>query len=221
MPKEQESKISKEQYFEFLKPIASGITQTLGDNLCEVVLHDLAQPDASIVHIEGKVTGRKVGGSLTDLGLANLQLGDDQKDILNYLTQTRTGKVVKSSTIILRDEDGHVFGTVCINIDMSKFIALESLIREFVALDLQDPIQETFSDDVGEILQTLTEDANNRIGKPVEEMSRREKVRFVALLDEKGAFNVKKAVPVVAEYLGVSRFTIYNYLKEVRGDGSS
>lgn len=218
MPKTQKPKISKEQYFEFLKPIASGIVKTLGDNLCEIVVHDLAHPESSIVYIGGNVTGREVGGSLTDLGLANLQLGDEQEDILNYLTQTQNGKVLKSSSIMLRDENGHVFGTLCINIDMSRFIALESLIRDFISFDLKMQIHETFLDDISEVLQTLIEDANNKIGKPVAEMTKQDKVHFVALLDEKGAFNVKKAVPLVAEYLGTSRFTIYNYLKEVRGD---
>jgi predicted transcriptional regulator YheO len=218
MPKTRKPKISQEQYFEFLRPIASGIAKTLGDNLCEIVIHDLAHPDSSIVCIEGNVTGRRVGGSLTDLGLANLKLGDEQEDILNYLTQTQNGKVLKSSSIMLRDEKGHVFGTLCINIDMSKFIALENLIRELVDFDLQIHIRETFSDDINEVLQTLIGDANNKIGRPVEEMSKQDKVRFVAFLDEKGAFNVKKAVPFVAEYLDVSRFTIYNYLKEARGD---
>jgi len=218
MPKTQRPKISKEQYFEFLKPIASGIAETFGDNLCEIVIHDLAHPDSSIVCIEGNVTGRKVGGPLTDLGLANLQFGDAQEDILNYLTQTQNSKVLKSSSIMLRDENGHVFGTLCINIDMSKFIALENLIRELIAFDLQIQVQETFSDDISEVLQTLIEDASNTVGRSVEEMNKQDKVRFVAFLDEKGAFNVKKAVPFVAKYLGVSRFTIYNYLKEVRGD---
>lgn len=218
MPKMQKPKISKEQFFEFLKPIASGIVKTLGDNLCEMVVHDLAHPESSIVHIEGNVTGRKVGGSLTDLGLANLQLGDEQEDILNYFTQTQNGKVLKSSSIMLRDENDHVFGALCINVDMSKFIALESLIRDLIAFDLKIHVHETFSDDISEVLQTLIEDANNKIGKPVEEMTKQDKVRFVGFLDEKGAFNVKKAVPFVAEYLGTSRFTIYNYLKEAQGE---
>ena len=40
-------------------------------------------------------------------------------------------------------------------------------------------------------------------------------------LDERGAFLIKKSVEQVAERLGVSRFTIYNYLDQANRDGGS
>ncbi len=216
MPKTPKIQITKEQYFKLLRPIASGIVETLGDHLCEVLIHDLANPESSIVCIEGDVTGREVGGPLTDLGFINLRLGDSQEDMLSYLSRSHSGRLLKSSSIMLRDETGHVFGAFCINIDISKFVALEDLIREFTTVDLQVKVQETFVDDVSDVLHGFIEDANGKIGKRVDRMSKQDKVRLVALLDEKGAFTIKKAVPLVAEYLGVSRFTIYNYLKDVR-----
>ena len=47
-------------------------------------------------------------------------------------------------------------------------------------------------------------------------MTREEKQALVRYLDDRGAFALKKAVEAVAETLGVSRFTVYNYLDSRR-----
>jgi hypothetical protein len=54
--------------------------------------------------------------------------------------------------------------------------------------------------------------AESDLGKPVAEMNRVEKQRVVRFLDERGAFLIRRAVEDVADRLGVTRFTIYNYL---------
>jgi hypothetical protein len=52
----------------------------------------------------------------------------------------------------------------------------------------------------------------SQLGAPLAELSREDKQRAVRLLDERGAFQLRKAVEEVADALGVSRFTVYNYL---------
>ena len=47
---------------------------------------------------------------------------------------------------------------------------------------------------------------------PLDELSREDKQRAVQLLDERGAFQLRNAVEAVADTMGVSRFTVYNYL---------
>jgi hypothetical protein len=51
-----------------------------------------------------------------------------------------------------------------------------------------------------------------QLDAPLAELSREDKQLAVRLLDERGAFQVRKAVEEVADALGVSRFTVYNYL---------
>jgi hypothetical protein len=50
------------------------------------------------------------------------------------------------------------------------------------------------------------------LGAPLHELSRVDKQEAVRLLDERGAFQLRKAVEDVADAMGVSRFTVYNYL---------
>ncbi|MFJ4674715.1 MULTISPECIES: helix-turn-helix domain-containing protein [unclassified Kitasatospora] len=58
----------------------------------------------------------------------------------------------------------------------------------------------------------LAETARQFDGRPLAELDRAEKQRVVALLEERGAFTVRHGVETVASALGVSRFTVYNYL---------
>ena len=50
------------------------------------------------------------------------------------------------------------------------------------------------------------------LGAPLAELSREDKQRAVRLLDERGAFQLRKSVEEVADAMSVSRFTVYNYL---------
>ncbi len=55
-------------------------------------------------------------------------------------------------------------------------------------------------------------------GAPLGELSRTDKQAAVRRLDESGAFLLKKSIEDVAERMGVSRITIYNYLNAIRAD---
>jgi hypothetical protein len=68
-----------------------------------------------------------------------------------------------------------------------------------------------------EALEHLIAQAESHIGRPLAEMTRGDKQQLVGYLDERGAFALRKAVERVAELLGVSRFTVYNYLDSARG----
>jgi hypothetical protein len=61
-------------------------------------------------------------------------------------------------------------------------------------------------------IDRLIDLAEQGMEKRVEDMSRTEKQEVVRFLDERGAFLIRRAVADVAARLGVTRFTIYNYL---------
>jgi hypothetical protein len=61
-------------------------------------------------------------------------------------------------------------------------------------------------------VERLIAAAERSIGRKVPRMTRAEKQQVVRFLDERGVFLIRKAVEDVAERLGVTRFTIYNYL---------
>jgi hypothetical protein len=65
---------------------------------------------------------------------------------------------------------------------------------------------------LGATIGGLIEAAERGMGKHVADMSRIEKQQVVRFLDDRGAFLIRRAVEDIADRLGVTRFTIYNYL---------
>lgn len=61
-------------------------------------------------------------------------------------------------------------------------------------------------------LDGLLSDLAGELGAPLSELPRAEKQRAVRMLEERGAFAYRKSAETVAEALGVTRFTVYNYL---------
>ncbi len=61
-------------------------------------------------------------------------------------------------------------------------------------------------------LQRMLAAVEREEGRPLKELSRESKQRVVRQLDQIGAFTLRKAVEEVADALGISRFTVYNYL---------
>jgi DNA-directed RNA polymerase specialized sigma24 family protein len=65
-------------------------------------------------------------------------------------------------------------------------------------------------------LTGILADVQREFAEPLDELPRPEKQRAVRLLEEAGAFSYRKSVETVATALGVSRFTVYNYLNRDR-----
>lgn len=199
-----------------LKQISVGIQKLFGAS-CEVVIHDFRDLDHSIIHIEGNVTGRSVGGAATDLLLACVRNDNTAHDMYNYRTQLSNGRVMRSCTMFLRDETDKPYGAFCINFDISTFSQFHRYLENFVLADMLD-VSETFSDDMQSTVHAILVETVTEMGSELPILTRDEKVNLIARLDEKGVFQVKKAVPILADELGLSRSTVYNYLGEARGE---
>ena len=183
---------------------------------CEVVIHDFSDLERSIIHIEGNISGRKVGGGATDLLLTQARIGKTAGDFHNYQTFLPNGKKMKSCTMFLRDEDGKAYGAFCINLNIGVFAGFHRILGELLALEAGSEVSETLSDDIQQTIHIMLMKAVNEIGAELPIMSKADKIDLIARLDEKGAFQVKRAVPLIAEELGLSRSTIYNYLTKAR-----
>lgn len=206
---------SRAAIFDALRPVVEGISRTFGAD-CEVVLHDFTDPEQSIVAIAGDVTHRKVGGSVTQIGLSLVAQGDEARDQIGYVTQTRDGKVLKSSTLLLRDQDGRVFGAICINLDVTEFRAISKRLHQLAGPVLAKPSAVHFTDDITEVIRAVIDDEEAAIGRGPNRSRKEHRLRIVAALKRRGAFAVQRAVPLVADYLQVSRATVYADLDELR-----
>ena len=202
---------------QFLFQLAKGISRQFGPN-CEVVVHDLDSndPNSSIVAIEnGHVTGRKVGDGPSHVVLEALRSGrENLTDHLSYLTRTKDGKILKSSTIYVRDDDGEAIGIFAINYDITLMLAMEENLKQFTATDQDQREPERISRNVGDLLDELIEQSVKIVGKPVALMTKEDKVKAIQFLNETGAFLITKSGDKVCKYFGISKYTLYSYIDE-------
>jgi predicted transcriptional regulator YheO len=203
-----------------LSVVADAIAGMFGAQ-CEVVVHDFKDLSCSIVKIvNGHVTGRYVGGCMTDFGLKMLKQDDSTNLFLNYATVTGAGRQLKSSTLLFRDEDGKPAAALCINVDATEMIHYSRLIQTFFSPAAQPPPGEghveTFQEDIGATLQEAARKTLEKTAIPISSMKKEDRLKIVAELEDRGFFLIKGSVNYLARKLRISKFTIYGYLEEAR-----
>jgi predicted transcriptional regulator YheO len=197
-----------------LTPVVDGIAATFGP-VCEVVLHDYRKPERSVVAIAGSVTGRTVGGAMSEIGMRMVARGDEAADELNYVTRTDTGKLVKSSTMPLRDSSGAVFGALCVNVDVTAASEVHTLLGALAGIGTApaEPPVTTFGDDIDSVVDVMLDTHRHQSWALLDRAGRLDLFRS---LDERGVFGVRRAIEQVAGRLGISRASAYSYLSQSR-----
>jgi predicted transcriptional regulator YheO len=200
-----------------LRPVVDGIVATFGP-MCEVVLHDYRQPEKSVVAVAGSVTGRDVGGAMSEIGMRILARGDEADDDLNYVTRTGAGQLVKSSTMVLRDSTGAVFGALCVNVDITAVHEAQALLGALAGPSsaAAEPPVTAFGNDIDSVVDAILD--AHRLGQTQSwaGLGRTERLELFRSLDEHGVFAVRRAVEQVAARLGISRASAYSYLSQAR-----
>ena len=205
--------MDKAFYRPFWIQLAKGIAGHFGEN-CEVVIHDLMENDEehTIIFIEnGHVTGRKVGDGASHIVLESRNKKPEElKDRINYLTQTEDGRILKSTTIYIRDNDDKVIGIFAINYDITNYIMMDYSLKSLIGTNDEKP--ERITKDVNSLLDDLIDQSVKLVNKPVSQMNREDKIRAIRFLQDKGAFLITKSGDKVSKYFGISKFTLYNYI---------
>lgn len=205
--------MEQETVLDFLKRLADGISTMFGEN-CEVVIHDMKNFESSIVYIKNKqVTQREVGDQFKILGTKNVDAFFKGSDLINHKGVAKNKHLIKSSTFHIKGDGYHyAFG---INYDYTNLSLVQSVLKDLtqVGENLDDVIER---DSLEHTLESLYDKALEYIGKPVAFMTKEDRVKMIEFLDRKGAFSIHKSIPIISEKMNISRFTIYNYLKEIR-----
>jgi predicted transcriptional regulator YheO len=209
--------MENDQILELFKPLVKTLGKTLGDHF-EIVLHDVSDISSSVIAIENNhITNRDINSPATDLlveMLNSAEVNENNKK-LNYTSRLDNGKLIKSSTTLIKNTEGEIIGAFCINIDLSSIIIAENFLEQIAYTD-ENEIDEQFPNDANKFIEIMIKKAASKINVPIELASKDDKLEIVAFLDENNIFDFKGAVVRVANKLNVSKFTIYNYLEELR-----
>jgi predicted transcriptional regulator YheO len=207
------------QILESIKPIVDGIALFLGKD-CEVLLHSFENLERSVIYIaNGHITGRTVGSPITDLGMKLLNDAEPPASHMPeyYFSKTASGKTLRSASIMIRNSAKKPIGMLCINFNMSA--PLEHILDTFscsVRQSFSEESPENFVTSVEELVKTtlgeITKNINSHSGIPNNAKNK----TIVRELAGKGIFNIRGAIDIVARELSVSRYTIYNYMREIK-----
>ncbi len=204
--------MTRDEAFEFLDRTARGIAEMFGSS-CETLVQDMGHPNHPILSIyNGQVSGREVGSTLDILGSAkSLDATQLSTDYVNLYATTPTGQQIKSSTFHLIGEDYNL--ALGIDFDFSSLVYANRILVDLMnaGADLQSALWQGGDSGIGE----LFEECLAAVGKPVSALNKKDRLKVIALLDQKNAFSYRKSVPFVAKHLQVSRYTVYKYLGEL------
>lgn len=181
----------------------------------EVAVHDLRQPESSIIAIyNGHLTDREVGDGATDLGLRRLEGEDIPDKMIGYANESPDGTKMKSSSLAIRDDEGTLIGALCLNLDISYFEQYGKFIERLISTHESEHLED--GEDFG--ATTPREDIKDAIdqiriskGWMGQSLSNDQKRTIVEHLYRQGHFKKRGAVTIMADELGLTRPSIYNY----------
>jgi predicted transcriptional regulator YheO len=203
------------QLLDSVKPIVEGIAAFMGEN-CEVTLHSFERLDASVIHIaNGHITGRSEGSPITDLGMKILResTGTDRDHTDCYYSKTTDGKTLRSITIMIRNPTGKPVGMLCINLNMDA--SLFSMINTLAVPQAENSkTPENFVANLDDLIKTTLRETIDAINRHNDIPNHEKNKTIVCELIRKGLFDIRGAIDIVARELSVSRYTIYNYIRE-------
>ncbi len=212
--------MNNNELLDYLKVTMEGLSVILGDKV-ELAVHDLYNHELKYI-CHGEITGRDVGYKMpmsvyeSIFSLAE-ETGSDY--LAGYASHVPSGKEIRASHIIYRDEQGKPCAMMCINQDLSTYLELKSIIDNIVKIN--KPISENINVEpedenyIQKVSQQVILDVIEKL-KPSNLDSKESRLEVIKNLDAKGIFTVKNAVPVVCKTVGISQATLYNYLREIR-----
>lgn len=218
------------------------IVEFLGNALgqdYEIVLYDLSLDPPSIAAItNGHISGRTVGSPLTGAALQMLSAGDYETNnfVCNYKGITKDGRILRSSTMFIKDSSGKPIGLLCINFDDSRFQELQGTLLSTIhpgaflepeTEQISAPIPkdasavlpaasaENFPVDISSLMQKIFNDATVSLPTSIDRLNQYERKEIIEKLNEQGLFQLKGAISFVAKKFSCSTATIYRYLSEI------
>ncbi|MEV6400156.1 PAS domain-containing protein [Streptomyces sp. NPDC051907] len=196
-------------------PVCQAVALLLGP-YAEVVLHD---PDTDqVIEIWNPMTSRGPGdpsllGELDDLD-------PSARDVYGpYEKLLADGRRLSSVSAVLRDAQGKPSAVLCVNLDRSPLEQAAAVLSAFGAPAVERP-EPLFEQDWSERVQHIVGGYVRETGRPVERLTRQDRIAILGRLDEARVFAVRRAAPVVAGALRVSRSTVYGLLAELRASSA-
>ncbi|AYF48631.1 PAS domain-containing protein [Pseudomonas sp. PS01298] len=194
-----------------LEQIAEGLSKTFSP-FCEVVLHDLRDPQHAIMAIHNNLSGRQPGDPATELGLARIADPEYPQVIANYQNQFSDGRQVKSTSIGIKDSTGKYVAALCMNVDLSLFRGLQGMLEQFGSVSGDRPA-ESLDPSGADAIRARIDQFAARLATTPRALKAADRRLLMQELKDAGVMDIRRAMETVASHLGVSRAAVYTYAK--------
>ncbi|KVU73810.1 transcriptional regulator [Burkholderia ubonensis] len=196
---------------EQVKQIAAGLGETLAP-FTEVVVHDLRSPKHAILAIHNNLSGREVGDPATELGLARIADDSYPQVLANYANRFSDGRQAKSTSIGIKDSEGHYFAALCLNVDVTLFRSIATLLEQF-SVPSSEVIKESLDPSTADSLRERIDRFAVNLATTPQALRTDQRRALMQALKEEGYLDLRRSMETIAQHLGVSRATVYNDAK--------
>lgn len=198
-------------------PVVDGIATLIGSH-CEIVLHSLEYLENSAIYIaNGHNTGRTIGSPITDRALQSLRHMQTDSVSKPYFTKAKGGVLMKSVSIAIRNRKQHVIGLLCINMNLD--VPVSQFLSTFIAPTESEQAAENgvnFASSVDDLVVQSIDSTIAEVRNDQRIANNSKNRQIIVSLYGKGIFEIKDAIHQVAERLGISRHTIYLYIRQLK-----
>lgn len=208
----------------YLSKITEFFSKIMGTDT-EIVIHDLVLGEVVWIR-NGQITGRNTGTKDDPTAmkvLAEQASHSSTPDMLvGYKSATKKSQKLRASSLFLPDENGNYRYAICVNQDISGLEAIQRYLSVMTSSTMDDT-KISAVDHTEESIESLTYNlilAEIEREKPFSLDSKETKISILRRLDEKGIFEVRRAVPTVCEILQIAQATLYKYLREIHNESS-
>jgi len=195
-----------------LDAIAEGLSATFAP-FCEVVVHDLTNPEHAILSIHNNLSGRECGEPATELGLARIASPDFPDVIANYANHFADGRPVKSTSVGIRNAKGEFVAALCLNVDMTLFRGMQSAFDQFTKIST-DNILENLEPTGTESIRRHIDQFAAKLATTPRALKTAERKALINDLRDNGFLDIKRSMETIAQHIGVSRASVYLYAKD-------
>lgn len=209
---------------------------TLGTDY-EVTLDDLSRKNPCTVAIaNGYISGRSVGAPLTKLAMKLIKERsyEDESYRLNYRSISSSERVLRCSTFFLKNERGALQGLLGINFDDHRYMELsgklfalchpDNYVNDNISVHALRKTDVPFlSSEEGSLYENVNSEIRSALYAvirsselPASRLKKAERAEIIRILNKKGIFILKGAIPLVAAKLSCSSASVYRYLSELK-----
>ena len=219
----------------YFTKVAEFFGRVLGPDY-EVALHDISDRNGALVALaNGHISGRKIGEPVSDRLREIMENKEYENNdyILHQYGMSSNGKILCSSSMFIKDVLGNLIGVLCINFDDSRYRELSH--RVFNLCHPDALVDTNFRFDESRVPANVVDSKSPRLQSApdgsaydiinatikelnlaMEDMSLKDKMELLRILDDKGVFLIKGAVKDAAKIFGCSSATMYRHLSKIK-----